>query len=681
MAELGSVFNQERKTNFAPPVPGGVTSPKEPFAQNPEQQKYAERAEFNRDDRGMAFGELLRTAENKPQVLLAVRQLISGYESMKYHPESGISPYSLERSIQVCQERSQALAIPVTTLQKKGIIGETVRLNDKEGSLYCLGGAGFGIGQTIVTIEKSAGYDHALDRAGRVVRLPRVVYTEQVYTDLGTESRRKEMCETFDKGYGEIIVRKNLHEAYQHFNSNTENLPGLANFYLYNWMTPEGMKLLFNLAAEEEAPEQNVGGARYDKKKQMGQMLNDAVMLYKIIGESERKQSFIDLMNRPGFKEFLVPESNPLRAEILEHWFGKPSEWVDDAKRKVEIVIKGSDGIDKKVKGKDFVKVVEKASRGRLTEFGNIWINSEVSEQGEMRIIRERVREFLGNGNADDATVKTAEELAYKAFRVFGMADEVGWQLYDDGIHTDMGTWTSSDMTKVIHPEAYQSQYGRQGRDAGPIETRGEYVGFATDLLNTVNFRFEDALHMGDKAMIFSLHECVWGYNERQGTQLKPLEPQRIGDFDQEKWDRLGDKFINSFFLRIFMAGREESGSFFQVIATNWDPRKLSDYATYEKLRKTLDVGVQASVIPENRGKLRGKSSKELSDEKRAYLEKIFASYVKGIQLSPQWGEIEGQKVPAGKGGATPRESIKVVDAIKTASSEGKIPIKITKNG
>jgi hypothetical protein len=255
----------------------------------------------------------------------------------------------------------------------------------------------------------------------------------------------------------------------------------------------------------------------------------------------------------------------------------------------------------------------------------------------------------------------------------------VGDQYYADGVHTDMGTWTSSDMTKVIHPEAYQGQYGRQGRDAGPLDTRGEYRGFATDLPNTVNFEFVDALHNGSNAMLFSLHECVWGYNKPQGTQLESLKPQRIGDFSQEMWDSLGEKFINSFFLRIFMAGRED-GTFFQVIATSWDPRKLADYATYEKLRKALDVGVQPAAIPENRGNLRGKSDAQLKAEKKDYLEKIFESYIKGIQLSEQWEEIEGQKALVGKAAIPERESIRVIEAMTKAGRKGSTRIKLVKD-
>ena len=634
MGEVPSGFNPKEITNYAPDAtPGGPPTQPDATQRAREYGEWLnaqERGERGFDTRGRAMEEVLRTAENPTQVLFATREIMGAFEEASYYCESGRSPYSLEQPIAVTQDRRDALSKDTQLLLSLGIIDKPVRLGNGETEpLWVRQNVGFCIGVRTVMVE-GAGRQTVYDpdkKSFVSLRVP----SQETFGYLGTKVERKILADALDKSYGEMVVRKCITDAWNRYKGNTEYLTGIAAFYFNEWIKPRGMELLFNLPGTRGCPDRTATGVEYKKGAEVGQMIDTAMRLYMVGGLAERKGKMLALMERPGFIQFLFKDNQ----DQIRRWIGNPEGWVDDNKRFAMKNGKKDAGESKKI-----ATVTERASRGLLTKFGNVWVDPGVDNFNEYRL---NVRKFIGNGRPDDPNVILAEDYAYKLFRIFGTSTEFGWQDYPSEqfqinpsscvVDSDMGTFTSDDRIKTAWPEVFRKLYAEKGpgRDIGPAATLGKYEGFTTDFLDTLTLKNSIGLTR-------TWYEAMWGYNAGDG--LAAENPIRLGEINYSK---LADRFMNSYFLRIYMAGQEKTGTYPRIMETSWDPRDLTNDEYYRKFIKAVQVGVvQPMYVSRQYGGYRTAPSNStiLDNEFKEFQQRMYDTYIEGIQTEDQWMEM-----------------------------------------
>ena len=398
---------------------------------------------------------------------------------------------------------------------------------------------------------------------------------------LGSDMERNSEAEKIEKYIDGVFIRLKENSMWDMYFSNIENLPGLAKFYFTAaTISNKDLETTYNLGFVGELGEtKSKGGVEFDKEKIVGQMQDCALRLYEAIGYSEKKDNFINLTKEDGWKYVIDHSlSEEEKNRIFKEWFGNPSGWVEYGKRK----------LDEENDKKNDVKIEEgKGDRGKLTKHGNIF-RGETSQN--IQEIRSGVVEFLGGGDA----AKLAEKLAWRKFRVLGLASQYGNEPYvvdDKGKWqwmTEMGGDVSDDMVKVINPQAYQLTYARKFRGGGPAGSLGKIKPFAVDVFRGVVFG--KGYKLPDGSIIdrdISLRELMW----KKGL--------RLGDID---YGALSERPLIRPYLSVFMAGKGKElggGAFDKMTDEDAPPSPdiLVSPGTWHGLWKALDVGITSAVV------------------------------------------------------------------------------------
>ena len=397
---------------------------------------------------------------------------------------------------------------------------------------------------------------------------------------LGSDVERNSEAEKIEKYIDGVFIRLKENSMWDMYFSNIENLPGLAKFYFTAaTISNKDLETTYNLGfVGEPGKIESVGGVKFDEERVVGQMQDCALRLYEAIGYSEKKDNFINLTKEDGWKYVIGHSlSEGEKSKIFKEWFGDPSKWVEYGKRK----------LDEEDDKKNDVKIEEgKGNRGKLTKHGNIFRGETAQNIQE---IRNGVVEFLGGGDA----AKLAEKLAWRKFRVLGLASQYGNELYlnEKGVlqwMTEMGGDVSDDLVKVINPQAYQYTYARKFRGGGPAGSLGKIKPFAVDVFRGVVFGKEYKLPDGTIiGRDISMRELMW----KKGL--------RLGDID---YGALPERPLVRPYLSVFMAGKGKElggGSFDKMTDEDAPPSPdiLISPGTWHGLWKALDVGITPAVV------------------------------------------------------------------------------------
>jgi len=459
----------------------------------------------------------------------------------------------------------------------------------------------------------------AVDESGETIKSWQIV-EHKLAINLGNETERRAEAEKLTKYADEVRARLKNADMWHYYIQHIEDIGGLTKFYfLANPITPQDLERDWNASS---SPEENaealktVGEVVFDKDKALGQMQDSVFSLLELIGYSEKEEWFKWLLNSKGMEHIInLSLDNAEKEQLIKKWFGKPDEWTKIKNRK------GVDTVDG-----------EKASRGLLTERGDIFVRGD--EPDNIRLIKERIVEFLGGSE----TAKLATELAWRKFRFYGCASTLGLEwIYDEKGNKkkaliDLGTDSSDDMGKVIHPDGYQIYYAGKGRGGGPIGSLGRIKPYATDVLRATTIE-DYKLPDGTVLPIVSLWELKWKYGIR------------LGDVN---FNRLPDRSLIGPYLRMFMAakGSEFGGGSFDTMTDEKisSPESFLTPGFWHTLWRNLDVGTTKAVVAFSGGSIEYPTDDELKNYKleqvRVFLDGLFSQpLAKKWDASPDaWG-------------------------------------------
>lgn len=571
----------------------------------------------------LARERLMGEREPVPYIELQTLGFLGGLEKAEgSRQEEGALEWPLTIQLQNLTSRKIGMQYPVDVL-----VGY--------GGAQKLTGEGFESGNWHVGVPASFGFESEPVSVGGRLR-------EAV--DLGDDTKRKELVNRIEKFTRQVFARMKFANLYGHlFKRSIESVNNLATMYLASVdITPEDVRALLTLpVCPEDCGKmlESAGGVKYEPQTALGKMMISAWQIFNATGLSEKPELFKEFISQEGWKNNV---GAIMGTNVFEQWFGKPDEW------KPGLVDRDSwnpDGwlpeIGNKSPGRTKEALAQERSthsRGTLLEWGNIFVNEESSEY--FRLYKKAVVSFLGGS----ATAEKAVELAWKNFRMFACADFVGYEWYVDEkqkvIHAaiPLGGNLSSDVGKLIRPDEYFEFYHKDTRGGLPRGAYGKVTPFAVDVLRGLGFGKNYVLSNGEvakdrdgKPYAPSLHDLLFIYG---------IPPERIN------YDRLGERAIQSPFLRWFMAAKGDEygkGSFDKTSSKIESPEPFLSPAFWEKLMSDFHVGIKAETVAWNKFvKNNGKDFFKLPDEPevREYRLEAIRTIMDGIfadEASTHW--------------------------------------------
>ncbi len=482
----------------------------------------------------------------------------------------------------------------------------------------------------------------------------------------GTPEQRKETSEKFADMRHELLVRNLVMSNWGVYTTYSYALNKLAEgMYFGSVPSNEGLGRIFNLKSAEGAAKKTATGVEL---RSLGDKIETAMRLYYVAALCEKPTRFVELMETPGWKQFLFPEGST--AATIEEWVGRPRAWGREADL-------GGDRVkDDKAKGIKGTLESERENglRGKLTK-KNVFAESNTYFENRLH---EAIREFIGGGkdtgHVDKVEADAAQKMAYRQFRLMLLADKEGFELYKTPKNEDVfdpynglkisyeNAPAASDYGKLLHPDLYIGKSYRKNRDSCPIlgykYSRGFYPRFMVDFLRyTAIPTVVDVVEDGTVKSIIeerSLMEMWWGYKGKLTVGKREYEEEsatRLGDLPWEEMNLEGygltpdqavefdlpvgglhNEILKSLYLSGFMAGGERRVFDF-VTSTSHNPRDLNDEGWWGKFNKMLDVGIRPGVALD--GKFRG-VSQELKDERVKEMRiKVITGFLHGILSLP----------------------------------------------
>ncbi len=397
-----------------------------------------------------------------------------------------------------------------------------------------------------------------------------------------------------------------------------------------------------------------------------GANVDRALRAYFVISLCEKTKDFLDLMGMPGWSLLssgieleirenldgpitVVDNLGNLQGEVRS---GESVKWIKTidgfGRKSYEVELKdGSKGLISelsvsKVIDENFLYgnprawrngrreskslAQEKDYRGVLTKYGNIFAHAETEE--ERKEVRTAVLKYIANGD------KLAEEVAFRMFRLFGMAAHGSYEKYSDGLDQE-GFPTTDDMVKIMQTKIWQEKQTKGGHNCGPDATKGEFERFAVDFLR---YTAVDTDKLGDGfgtvatgTKTRSFFELWWGYFADEIGQTE--KAHRLGELP---WEKMPPHMFRDWMLRIFYAGKKDGGMLSNFTSQTWSGELLLTEDFYEGFNKALNIMVQPAIMLN--GKFRGSKDEDFRDgaldKEKMRLRSLFTH---GISNLPQW--------------------------------------------
>jgi hypothetical protein len=369
-----------------------------------------------------------------------------------------------------------------------------------------------------------------------------------------------------------------------------------------------------------------------------GDDVDKAMRAYYIIGLCERPKELKALKETPGWK-LLFPT---LEEERM--WLGDINRWTE-VKRTEEMYSnefedgkRGSFKFSKEQR--DVLGIGDEFSS--LTKFGNKWAHKEnTKERNELRAV---VTAMVG-GN------KSAEEFAYRFFRLSGMAAKFGGETYWDG---SKKTWVyavegfpagSDDLTKMTVTREHQLKDSMSGHPIGPHRTRGKLEKVVDDFF-TFATPIKDIAIMDNRSERIkkakrTIKELWWGYSDEKAHKLSEID-----------WESYPPEIWRDHKLRIFFGGRSSNSAkglgFYQKwTKVGWDPRDLMQTEFWEQVNKDLNVLVGDTFVANgNLKRYDGKKDvlKSEVEETKKRIKKLFSDGILYQRENEPWVNNPGLK-------------------------------------
>lgn len=645
-------------------------------------QELAERENFERSmssggseyDKGRVIEAIITRHPKVETVRYALRTLQLSEETFNTNGEPD-NRWEVSHRYRVLDDRASVLEMPIEDLIKKDLIEkpsatELEYLREERGrSLPATVNENYlarpkhvdGFGFENFIISQPVLESFSIENGKRANERYRMVPQQYVY--LRSEGERKEASKEFSSLKDEVSARTLMMQMWGHHVSYYYALQKLAEgHYFGSTLSSEGVGVLFNLKSQEGATTETVTKVKVDS---LGKKVDIAMRLYYVNALSEKPTRFKEeLMNTPGWKQFLFPEGTD--QSVIEKWIGKPDEW------EPEVQVGGERTED------ILYEEIKTGKRGLLTRRN---ISAEVDTYSENKL-NDAVDEFLGGGDnasyIDKVEAETARRIGYRMFRLFLLADQEGYEIYKEALKGNKmdpfdgfkvvfsNAPQASDMGKLTHPELYAAKSQRKGRDYMPpssfLHARKYYSRFMVDFLRHASANTEIQVKKSDGTLGYkveqrSLMERWWGY--KGGLQKGDVTYQdemgtHLGDLPWSKFNEpihmsvedaallalpvggLHHETYKTLWLSGFMAGGDNRAHML-ISETNHNPNNFLDLHWWNKFWKMLDVGIKDSVALE--GKFRGVSSDEKKQILLQHKVGIIQNFIMGLEDLPQWEE------------------------------------------
>ncbi len=583
--------------------------------------------------------------------------------------------------------------------------------------------AGYGLGETTIVKEAEESWEKDSEEQKKNPRF-RTSHDTVVY--YGDDDQRTSFSERCGQMEAEILVRHLIMKNWKNYSFQRENLTGLVQLYFGPVPTIGGLEVLFNLSSNEGVVDRTPTDVEL---RHFGDKIDMARRLYFVNALCQKPDKFKELMETPGWEEFLFPSgADP---NEVKKWIGLPGKWKpEDEPHRGEIRTRRllaeengaitKDTIKKLPDGtvkKDWISTgydLNKDVRGLLTR-GNIFAQSDPQRDEELH---EAIRVFLGGRKDADrksqVEARSAQLLAYRLFKLWLEADEEGYEIYyNPDQKPALGLFAkkelefengpaASDFGKLTAPALYALKSYRKAtdfgshRDFGPEGAFGKYPRFCVSFLRTSSVPVEIEVEGERRIEERSLHELWWGNPQKEiDGVIYPEEPAlRMGDLPWKElkgalkrdmltpeearvlgipWEGMNDEALVVLYLSTFMAGREEKGFYTLGLQTTWDERMLMDPSFWLRLSKAIDVGIKPGVA--TFGIFRAKSKDEIRNATGNHKRKIIDTFWEGITSTADYQRWLAERVPVGKG-LTKDETVTVVEKIRRVAAKAGLELK-----
>lgn len=547
--------------------------------------------------------------------------------------------------------------------------------------------------------------------------------TIQEVTFYGTEEKRDEFSEGCWGLEKEFYVRNLIHKNWGRYLLFREAVTRLVEMYFGPVPSTEGVAHILNLPFREGETHKTVSGAEF---RNFGDKIEMGMRLYYINALCQKQDRFLKLIKTPGWNKFVFPNvEGQDKGELIREWVGRPGEWIPESYKdpgmpgqfesnlgtvRSRKTLKNENGFYKE--NGEWKYYEDRDLRGRLTR-GNIFAESKTKRNKDLN---EAIREFLGGGEktskVDRGAAAAAQELAYKLFKLWMIADNEGYEIYKDPEMPDeLGMFkgkelqfengpASSDFSKLTYPSFYNLKNKRKhveaplSRDYGPEGSFGKIPRFCTDFLRLASTKVEvptEKERVGYIIQELSFNEQWWGYPEDTKENLPRVEAKRLGELpwmeiELEKVPEedaeilelptrgISGEALQLHYLTAFMAGRgrEINGSYAITLQTDLgDLKFLEDPSFWLKFSKALGVGIKKGTVVN--GEFRGKSN--LKEKRKEHIKSIIDAYWEGIASTVDYQEAYDTYVSAGRG-VTGDKEIRRTEKIRRIAAKADVKLK-----
>jgi len=521
---------------------------------------------------------------------------------------------------------------------------------------------GFGLRE--IFIERAHEQSYELDKDGNKVN-PRWIKIKEPKTYYGTEQERAKLADVFTEMRDMTLIRFLILRNKKFYLAQRENLRGLVQLYFGPFPTATAEKMLFNAKAIKG---QKLETLAEKELRSFGHMIAIAMRLYYLNALCEKVEEFRFLTKTPGFKE-VFPEG--VSGSVVEEWIGKPDKWTYEPANNLGSVRSKETLLEENKNGE----------RGYLTK-RNIFAESDPIGDAELH---KKIQEFIAGkdpNKADLIAAEAAQNLAYWQFKLWLLADRVGYEWYRNDSIEDR--WNkkykgkelvmengpaASDFGKVIYPAWYLlKNYRKEGRDFGPPGSFGSHPVLCVSFPESVYMSVE----LGKKVKMLddtesnktrlTMLEAWWGYPEDGNFPEIPAT-----ELDEMPWETFGEEILAAVYLPAYMAGKEE-GTYDMQRSTSFKFDELATLKFWTDLWKNIDVGIKEGVV--FNGRLKGVSKEMETEQKRRYKRNVVEWFWYGLSTLECYAEWH-QKVMTQKDKLTSiGEDINCIDFIRATAKQ-----------
>lgn len=381
----------------------------------------------------------------------------------------------------------------------------------------------------------------------------RQIDTEVSY-NYGTPEKRAEMAKTYERLTHELEARAiiNEHVGLRLNPDFRDNLGGLVTMLKSGRMPKfkaDHLKALFNMPGLAESKKE-------PENTRLGDQLEEAIMLNRIMLHSGTKQQMLGYLEKPGVKYLIARMAKEQESRTGEDYtsadwirdnIGDVKNWVDDKVRKDDTFLKDESGLRK-----DLTKWSNMAAFG-----GN---PGDMGGDDEIAFIEKAVGGLCGSVEA--AWVASSFLRAIGTYSSMGVVDLPG-EKKKPVLELGSARYIASDDTGKLLAYAFNMKEGTKGNPSGLKNMIGKIPDLAMDLFDWAQVKVQLEDGTWDRRSVWDAWEGTVGGLKKidllKGVETDQLTKKedyhRLGDL---KFETLDKGFHDTFAIMQWLSGSDQ---------------------------------------------------------------------------------------------------------------------------